>query len=165
MRIYTPRIIFFFVLLVFSLPLFAATAPADPGKTITSDALYNRILSLKVRDIQKMTGKKMSLKEKIGFGLLKHKLKKKYRSETSKGESALIFGVAALGLLIIGFFVPYVILGSLVASILAIVVGSVAKKQNPDDRKAHAGKLLGWITLGLIALLFTLVAIILASWL
>lgn len=165
MRIFTSKIIFLFVLLSISFPVLSATAPAEPSRPVPAGAIYKKIMSLKVKDIQRMTGKKMTIREKIGFALLKHKLKKQHKQNTSKGESALIFGVAALGLFVIGLFVPYVIVGALVSSILAIVIGSVAKKQNPDDSKAHAGKLLGWITLGLIALLFALVAIVLASWL
>src|SRR5258705_5571 len=57
----------------------------------------------------------------------------------------------------------YEILGALVAAIFAIVMGSMASKQDRSDKKAHAAKLLGWITLGLIALLLILAAIIVAT--
>ena len=166
MKIFILKALFFCVFLSFALPAFSATAPAD-GVNVTlipPGAVYKKLISMKPRDIQKMTGKKMSLKEKVAFGILKVKLKKQYNNKSSQGQTALIFGIAGLALFVVGLFVPYVILGALIAAIVAIVVGSSAKKKNPDDTKAHAGKLLGWITLGLIALLLVLAAIVAAAW-
>ena len=117
---------------------------------------------MKVRDVQKLTGKKMTLREKIAFGVLKHKMKKK-EAGSPKGKTSFILGIAGLGLLVAGLFIPYVILLALGAAIIAIVMGSDAARKNPDDRKAHTGKLLGWITLGLICLILILVAIYLGT--
>lgn len=150
-------------LITFCQPAFTATEPVHKEEPIPIEIVLKKIKSLKVKDIQRITGRKLTLKEKIGFGLLKHTLKKKPKENSKKGETALVFGIVALGTLILGFFVPYVILVSLVSSILAIVIGSVAKKQDPADRKAHAGKLLGWLTLGLIGLLIIAVAIALSG--
>lgn len=58
---------------------------------------------------------------------------------------------------------PYVILDFLVAVIMAIKLGSAATKKDGDNRKARAGKLLGWIILGIITLLLILSAILIAS--
>jgi hypothetical protein len=63
------------------------------------------------------------LKEKIGFVILKHKIKRQAKNNQRQGETAFIFGVAALGLFLLGLFVPFVILGSLIAAIVAIVTG------------------------------------------
>lgn len=154
-----PLLVASFALLLVSATAFSATAPlATPG----APTLYARLLSLKVKDVQRITGHKLSLKEKIGFGIMKHRLKKSGEG-SSKGQSALLFGIAALALLVAGLFIPYVILGSVVCSIVAIVLGTVAKKQDPDDRKAAAGKLLGWLTLGVTLVLFTLAALVIAS--
>jgi hypothetical protein len=67
-------------------------------------------------------------------------------------------------MLILGLFIPYVILGALVAAILAIVLGSVARNQDPSNKKAYAAVLLGWITLGAIGLLLILILIALSAW-
>ena len=117
---------------------------------------------MKVRDVEKLTGKKMSLREKIAFGILKHKVKKK-ESGNSQGKTSAVFGVAGLVLFVFGLFIPYVILAALAASIIAIVIGSDASRRNPDDRQARTGKLLGWITLGLICLLLILALIYVAA--
>jgi hypothetical protein len=67
-------------------------------------------------------------------------------------------------MLVLGLFIPYLIIGALVAGIIAVVLGSVAKRQNPSDKKAYAATLLGWITLGAIALFLILAIIIVSSW-
>lgn len=146
------------------IPSTAATSPSPTTSIIPIEKLYKKIASLKIKDVQKLTGKKLSLKEKIGFLILKHKAKHAPKEERKPGETAFTFGVLALVLLVLGFFVPYVILGSLIASILAIVTGSVAVKRNSNDRKGYAGKLMGWITLGIIALFLIIAVAVIASW-
>ena len=71
----------------------------------------------------------------------------------SKGETALIFGIGSLALLSLSFLFPYAIFGAIVAAIVAIIAGGAARKKDPSDKKAKTAKLLGWITLGLIAAL------------
>jgi|GEM_PF-1205318 len=171
------------------IPAEAATTPfAENSNPV--QLVLNQLASQKIKDVQKLAGRKLTLKEKLSFWLLKQQIKQgqkkgfsksllykalqkkaakksglfKKENSGSKGQTALIFGVGALALLVIGLFVPYVIIASLVSSILAIVIGTVAKKHNPSDSKAGAGKLLGWITLGLIALLIIAAAIALSGW-
>src|SRR5262245_34118294 len=130
--------------LFFCLSAYSSTSPVDSTGSRPAADFYKKITSMKIRDVQKLTGKKMKLREKIAFSVLKHKMKKK-ESRSSQGKTALIFGIGGLALLVGGLFVPYIILGALAASIVAIVVGSNASKKNPEDRQANAGKLLGWI--------------------
>lgn len=167
----------------------AAIIPVN-NTTDPVQMVMEKISSLKVKDAEKMAGRKFTFKEKVGFVLLKKQIRNYKKNDNtptlfqklvlkkaekkltkgkknepgSKGQSAMVFGIAAVVTLIIGLFVPYVVIASLIASILAIVLGSVAKKENPDDSKARIGKLLGWITLGLIALFLILATIIIASW-
>lgn len=164
MRLFIIRSVFFGFFLSFTAPANTATLPPSSSKIIPVGEIYRNIGTMKIKDFQKLVGRKLTIKEKIGFLVLKHKLNHPAKENKNKGQQSLIFGIVGLGLLILGFFVPYVILGSLISAILAIVTGSVAKKQDPTDKKAIAGKLLGWITLGLIVLLMILVAIIFAAW-
>lgn len=157
---------------IFTIPLMSASVPSNTfitatDKPILVEELLKKIVSHKIKDLQKLTGRKFSLKEKIAIVILKKKLKHRPKEGSSQGQTALIFGIGALVLFALGFLVPAAgipLLASLLSSILAIVVGSVAKKKDPSDRKAHAGKLLGWITLGLIALLLILATVLIASW-
>ncbi len=164
MRIFLIWLSIFSCFFTAAIPAQAATAPLSNNKIIPVEAIYKKIASMKMKDFRKLAGRKLTLKEKVSFIILKHKLKQQAKDSEKQGQTAFTFGLIAVGLLILGLFVPYVILGSLVAAILAIVTGSMAKKRDGDNRKAKAGQLLGWITLGLIAFLFILAAVVLASW-
>ncbi len=146
----------------FITPAYAATTttPREPIKSPRE--LMQMLASLKIKDFQKFTGKKLTLKQKISFLLVKQKLKRKVSIENDPGQLSLMFGIAGAALFIAGMFVPYVMIGALVAAIVAVVTGSTVKRKDPDNRKAHAGKLLGWITLALIALTAILAALILS---
>ena len=162
MRLIIIRCIIFFSLFSIVTPVSSAVISSSASKVIPDGYIYKKITTLKIKDIQKIAGRKLTLKEKIGFIILKHKIKRQSKNNQKQGETALMFGIAGLGLFIIGLFVPVLLLGSLIAAIVAVVTGSVAK--DPSNRKARAGKLLGWITLGLLALLLILAVILLASW-
>lgn len=164
MRILLTCISILSFLLLMTIPANAAVSPVSDNGIIPSEILYKKIVSLKVKDIQRLAGRKLTLKEKVSFFLLKQKLKHKKNDASKQGQTAFIIGLIALGLLALGFFVPYALVGALVASILAIVFGSMAKKRDPSDKKAQAGKLLGWISLGIFGLLIIIGAIIIASW-
>jgi len=128
-----------------------------------SECAREKFTSLKIKDVRKIIGRKLTIKEKAGFLVLRHTLKKKAR-DTNEGQTALGFGIAAAAMLVLGLFIPYLIIGALIAGIIAVVLGSVAKRQNPSDKKAYAATLLGWITLGAIALFLILAIIIVSSW-
>lgn len=145
-------------------PAFAYSIPAANIVTKPNNASYKNIVNMKLKEFQKLAGRKLTIKEKIGFFVLKHKMKHAQDDADKQGQTAYTLGLVGLGLLVIGLFVPYVILGSLVASIMAIVTGSMAIKKNGENRKAKAGKLLGWITLSIIGLLLILATIFIASW-
>jgi len=165
-KIFTWLLLFCIV----SSPAISSTVPS-PGliipadKEIPSEIFLKKILSSKIKDLQKLAGRKFSLKEKIAFLVLRKKLNHKSDKTTSKGQTALIFGIGGLVLLVIGLFVPFVLIGSLAASIIAIVVGSSAVKKDPSDSKARSGRLLGWITLGLLVFLTILAVIVVVAFL
>lgn len=123
-----------------------------------------KISSLKIKVIEKDAGKKFTLKEKISIKLFQLQLKKELNRNTNdepskKGKTSKILGIIGLVLL----FVPYATLAALPLSIIAIVMGTNAAKENPKDKNARTGKILGWITLGLFTLFLIVAIIILAS--
>ena len=160
------RVLSIFIICAFiALPsaLRSATLPKPDNTTIyLAEEAYKKLTSLKIKEIQKLIGRKLTLKEKISLLILKHTTRK--ATQSKKGNTALIFGIVGIGLLIIGLFVPFVLLASIAGAIVAIILGSNAKKIDPSDGKARAAVLLGWITLGAIALLLILAAIVVASW-
>jgi hypothetical protein len=158
MRLFCILIIFSFTITPYHLHAAATTIPVSPpGRS------YEKFTSLKIKEVQKLIGRRLSTKEKISFLILKHTARKKAK-ESNKGTTALVFGIAGVATLILGLFLPYVLLVSLVAAILAVVLGSSVKREDPGNKKANAAVLLGWITLGGIALLLILVAVAFATW-
>ena len=152
------------IFLSIQLSAVAVVVPSvEPAKK-TAVAGYKSIANMKLKEFQRLVGHKLTFKEKIAFLVLKHRMKRHSADADADGKLAFGLGLAGLGLLVIGLFVPYVIIGSLVAAILAIVVGGMATKENTDNRKARAGKLLGWLTLGVIALILILATILVATW-
>jgi hypothetical protein len=148
--------------LVLPSTLYPATTTQATSSTIKPPEIaFGKLASLKVKEIQKIIGRKLTFKEKISFLVLKHTSKKE--AQTKKGNTAMIFGIVGVGLFLIGLFVPFVILGAIAAAIVAIVLGSSAKRQDPSDQKARAAVLLGWITLGATALLLIIAAIVVLS--
>ena len=151
------------LLIVTSLPLLSSASNSilrDPPPSKKAD----HGISLRIKDIEKMRGRKLSLKEKIAVIILRTKLKHAPKEDKQPGNLALIFGISAAATFLLGLLVPPILFASLAAAIVAIVLGSNAKRKNPSDGKARAAVLLGWITLGLLALLTVVAVIALAEW-
>lgn len=123
----------------------------------------DKLAKMKIKEVEKILGRKFSLKEKFAFKIAQLKLKKEVKAnaegKSSKGQTAFVLSLIGLCLLI----VPYVSLASLPLAIIGLVMGSQAKKENPDDGKAKTAIILSLVTLGLIALAVLLVVAILAS--
>lgn len=139
----------------------------NPGFATNIESTYHffNITTAKIKEVEKFLGRKMKLKEKIGFKILQHKLKKQSthkngEKDSDKGKTAMIFGIIAISCLV----VPFLGFASIPLAILAIVFGNQAKKANPNDSKAKTGVILGWVTLGLVLLALVLVVAILATW-
>ena len=119
----------------------------------------------KIKDIEKLLGRKMKFKEKIAFKVYQWQLKKelsvkKEEGKKDKGKTAMILGIIGLA----SIFVPYLVIISIPCTILALVFGYQAKKINPEDSKARTAVILGWITVGVYVLVIALVIALLAAW-
>lgn len=144
------------------MPVFAYSKPTANIIAKPNDGGYKSIATMKLKEFQKLVGRKLTFKEKIGFFVLKHKMKHQQQGADTQGQTAYILGLVGLGLLVTAIIVssPILLLGAVIASIFAIVTGSTATKKDGDNRRARAGKLLGWITLGL-SVAYALLAVIL----
>ena len=145
----------------------AATIPSQKDSLVSVNAFsftMKDIAGMKLKDMGKITGKKLSLKEKIAFKILQWKIKKRVTHEGTdkrdKGKTAMILGIIGISSL----WIPYLGIASIPCTILALVFGYQAKKINPDDSKARTAIILGWITVGLYVLITALVIAILAAW-
>ncbi|MCX6318470.1 MAG: hypothetical protein NTW29_14355 [Bacteroidetes bacterium] len=146
---------------------FATIIPtlSNPGNPRTE--AITRFASMKMKEVEKCLGRKLSFSEKVAIKLTQWKIRKKgaawfEKKAADKGKTALLFGIAGLVFLLIP--VPY--LGGLISIasiVLALVLGYQAKKANPKDKNAKAAIILGWVGVGLIIAAFILVIAIIAS--
>jgi hypothetical protein len=135
-----------------------ATPVSSPDPT----PLSQKISSLKIKDIQKIAGRKLTLKEKIGFLLLKHSVRR-HKNSSGGGGATILLGILSLVVLAVAFAVPTLILLSPLFGIAAIVVGSSALKKNPDDKDAKTGRLFGWIAVGIFSVLVIIALVAFAT--
>ncbi len=141
------------------------TAPSTGVVSIEPITATVYITTAKTKDIEKLLGRKLKLKEKIALKVFQWKYKKGLRVKNTeksdkKGKAALILGIIGISALLI----PYLSIVALPCAILAIIFGNQAKKQNPNNGQAKAGVILGWVTVGLFALALIVVLAILSSW-
>jgi hypothetical protein len=123
---------------------------ATPVSEPAANTLANKVLSLKLKDLQKIAGRKLTLKEKIGFGILKHQMRR-HASNAGTGQVSLILGVVSIVALVAILAAVSFIWVSLAFGIAAIITGSISIKKNPNDKQAKTGRLLGWISVAIIA--------------
>ena len=167
MRKYYLLILVLFVLSFFSIQSSATAVPATLTSSVSTfqkdPVPIDRLAKMKIKEAEKILGRKFTIKEKIAFKIaqlkLNKELKAKAEGKSSKGQTAFVLSLIGLCLLI----VPYASLASLPLAIIGLVMGSQAKKENPDDGKAKTAIILSLVTLGLIVLAILLVVAILAS--
>lgn len=129
---------------------------------VTSPLLTIRdFTSMKIKDIEKLTGKKFSLVEKIAVQLLQRKLKKQItlgqdpEKLRKMGTLSLLLGVTSILVL----FLPYGIIASIALSIAGLVLGIKATKGGKNIN-AILGIIFSSVTLAFILLAI----VVLASW-
>lgn len=144
----------------------AATKPSVSSQVIERILTANqeKLVTIKINELEKIAGRKLKLKEKIAFKIYQYKIKKDLKHDQkdkmpSKGKTAFILGLISIASL----FIPYVTLAALPLAILAIIIGQKAKRENPKDSKAQTGIILGIVTLGLFVLAIILVIAILSG--
>ena len=138
-------------------------ALTSPPATITPAAYTDsasiiKITSLSVKEVQRLTGRKMNFLQKLQLKILQKKLKKSLRHEENKTSKdtistiALITGIAGLVLL---FLVP---IAGFLLIITAIITGIIGLNNN-DNPKSRTKALIGLVTAlaGIALLLIALV--------
>ena len=162
----------YLVFIVISFLCFRAESATTPSAAYSATAVTNPVNPLQffstisLKEVQKIAGRKLKLKEKIAVKIFQWKIKNgfdptKKAGNTEKGKLALIFGILGLATL----FIPYVNLLSIPLTVLALVFGYQAKKINPNDSKANTAVILGWVTVGIyVVIIGIVIAILLSGW-
>jgi hypothetical protein len=160
-------IISFFLFLVFQ-PAHAIIRPTNTSSTsptLNIPSSLQSLSSLKIKEVEKLLGRKMKLKEKIAFKIFQWKLKKELTSEkrdsgVDHGKTSMILGIVGIAALL----VPYLAIASIPCAILAIIFGNKARKTDRNNGKAIAGIILGWMTIGIFIIALALLVVILSTW-
>lgn len=140
--------------LLFSFHSIGAAIPEGPV-----DPKPREWKKVNARTIEKMTGKKLTLLDKVKLTLLKWKLSKLSDKEEmtekqkKQATASLILGIASFGLM----FIPYVGILSIPAAILAIIFGVKSLKGN-SNTKGIIGLAFGSATIVVIILLIIILA-------
>ena len=111
--------IIFCSFLLASLPAGSNMVPNTTNTIISFSDMYRKITSLPTKDIQKLIGRKLTLKERISLFILKQKLKHKPKESLNEGDIALVFGIAGLIFLLLAFLLPYFLAASIASAIVA----------------------------------------------
>lgn len=143
-----------------------AVKDAAVPKSVLAGHTLSYLSTPNFKEVENLLGRKLKLKEKIAIKLYQRKIKNgrfnlKENSKKDKGQTALLLGIIGIASLLIPVFG---ILSFLVCTILALVLGYQAKKENPEDRKARTAILIAWIGVGLFIAASVIAIAILSNW-
>ena len=155
--------IIFCVLLSTSTHAGSDMVPTTTHTIISLGDINKKPVSQSFKDIQKLIGRKLTVKEKISFFIVKQKLRHQPKDPMNAGDISLILGIASLAFIALYFLLPFSLVLAIASGIVAIVTGHRARKKDPANKNAKIGKLLGWITVGLVTAFFIAIIIAFAS--
>jgi hypothetical protein len=99
-----PLLLFLIVTAIFLNVSKAAFAVVVPSVGTTKKPLvqgHKNIATMKLKEFQQLVGRKLTFKEKVGFIVLKHKMKRHSKDADSQGLLPFILGLSGIGLLVI----------------------------------------------------------------
>jgi len=147
----------------------AATYPVAPKKLKTAPPteILQKIAHLKPAEIEMLTGKKLTLVEKIKFKILQQRIKYGvYEGEEpmterqrKQGRWSMILGLVSIGVL----FIPTVGLLTIPAAVVGLVLGIKSLKGN-SNTNGMIGVIASSLTLLLIVLGLILIAALFNDW-
>ena len=151
-----------------SSPSISITPDKNPETITLSVEMVSYISKLKIKDVEKLLGRKLKLKEKVGFKIYQWKIKKELSSkkvdgEKDKGKTAMMLGFFAAGALLLSPILFFSWMAAIPLAIIAIIMGNKVLKDDKNDKNAKTGVILGWVTLGLMVIGTIVIIAILAA--
>jgi hypothetical protein len=146
----------------------AATYPVAPKKLKTAPPteILQKIAHLKPAEIEKLTGKKLTLVEKVKLKILQKRIKYGVYEEEpmterqrKQGRWSMILGLVSIGVL----FIPTVGLLAIPAAVVGLVLGIKSLKGN-SNTNGMIGVIASSLTLLLIVLGLILIAALFNDW-
>jgi hypothetical protein len=123
---------------------------------------------IKAKDIERITGKKLTLFQKVELKIAQKLLRKWSDDELTdkqrkQAQASLLLGIGSVALLLLSGFISVFLLLCIPAAILAIVFGAQSLKGN-SNTKGIVGVVTGGVTLAIILLAIIIVVALFASW-
>ena len=148
--------------LIFS---FCAEASVAPGAVVPPALDFTKS---KARDIERITGKKLTFFQKLKIKIAQKFLQKLADDELTEKQkqqahTSLLLGIGSLALLLLSGIIPVFALLCIPVAILAIVFGSKSLQGN-SNTKGIIGVVTGGATLAIILIALIVVLAFLASW-
>jgi hypothetical protein len=157
------KYILLLIVCVFSYAVNAATVPGcDPSPAINMENADPS--KMKAKDIEQLLGRRLTLKERIGWMLVKRQFKKHGSAKPGfdtdkKARTAKTLGTLSL----ISLFIPFFGILALPLAITAIVIGSQVRRIDPDNLDARKAITRGIITLAIFVLVIVLVLALISA--
>jgi hypothetical protein len=145
------KMLFIGLMMVFGLQTFSYSPGSTPNisspklQAAFNEMTLQNLITLTPKEYRELTGKKMTLKQKISLVILKAKLKKQFpvkertAKESNIGLLALIMGAGAFPVA----FIPAVGVISIGMAIAAIILGIIGLGKKKGDTKSLIGLVLG----------------------
>ena len=165
MRKVTPVPVVILAALFWSSGLFASIVAPTPANGDGKANLWSRVISLRSKEVEKILGRRLSLKEKIQWKILRWYSARHDRpalgprDEASRSETALVLGIVA----IVTLFIPYAVIVSIPCAIAALIIGYAVRREHPENKKARTAIVLGWVSIALAVLALVIAVAVLAS--
>lgn len=153
-----------FLLLFASPHVQASGISVSPNYTVkeplpVSPVALQALLTLKRSEIEMMIGRRLKLKERIGLTLFKwqYKISRRKGNEgdmekaVEKGRLSLIFGICALGSILMGALLPFLGIIGFGLAIAGLILG-IQSRKIVKNRQNKTGIILNSIYLGLFVL-------------
>lgn len=158
------KISLLFTLILISVNFLYAASPVSDSATIVSSP--EKMLFLSPKQFEKVTGKRLTLKEKIIYKLLQLKLKKELKKNPPEineraerqANNALFAGIATWGFFLIGAVVPVVGLFAIPFAIAALAFGASSLNKAESNVKPLIGIISGGLYLILLLIAVGVVA-------
>ncbi|HEX2627724.1 MAG TPA: hypothetical protein VHM26_01890 [Chitinophagaceae bacterium] len=157
------KYILLLIVCVFSYTADAVSIPSSPIDPTAANITPAKMdpSKLKARDIEQMIGRRLTLKERIVWVLVKRQFKKNPVAKADfdinkKARTAKILGIISL----IALFTPFAI-AAIPLAIIAITSGAKVKRIDPENRDAKRAITFGTITLAVcLAMILIVLAIV-----
>ena len=144
----------------------AASVPSAPVKPTPGAKITQQLFRLNVQEIEKLSGKKLSFREKVRWKMAKvlHRFVPAFAEgeptpkQLQQGRMSMIFGLTSVFMFLMGFIVAPIVFLSLPLGIAGLVLGMKSVKGNGNTQG-----IVGLISGGSTILMWLLIVILIAA--